>query len=213
MKKKLRGMKRQVIRLDLDLYRVRVPLPDRPEMSLSVIDLWPEQVEQTIMFVHGYAGCAETWEHQANHFARDYRVVVPDLRGHGQSDAPYPDYTMDEVLADLEAVIERLDLPERFTLVGHSFGGSICIEYAARFPERIERLALLATAGEYPLPRVARWALRVPPALYRALWQYRPMWNAEIHVMRRMMLNRGARSTGTARALARPARPGSPGRR
>lgn len=196
MKKKLRGMKRQVIRLDLDLYRVRVPLPDRPEMSLSVIDLWPEQVDQTILFVHGYAGCAETWEHQANHFARDFRVVVPDLRGHGQSDAPYSDYTMDEVLADLDAVIERLALPERFTLVGHSFGGALCIEYAHRSPERVEKLALLATAGEYPLPRLVRWALRVPPALYRPLWQYRPMWNAEIHAMRRMMLNNMQRWRG-----------------
>ena len=83
MKKKLRGMKRQVIRLDLDLYRVRVPMPDRPDMSLSVIDLWPEQVDQTLLFVHGYAGRAETWEYQANHFARDYTVVVPDPRGLG----------------------------------------------------------------------------------------------------------------------------------
>src|SRR5690606_6982556 len=97
MKKKLRGMKRQVIRLDLDRYRVRVQLPDFPDMSLSVIDLWPEEVEQSILFVHGYAGCAETWEYQAHHLARDYRVIVPDLRGHGQSDAPYSQYTMDEV--------------------------------------------------------------------------------------------------------------------
>src|SRR5690606_41189592 len=140
MKKKLRGMRPQVMRLDLDLYRVRVPLPDRPEMSLSVIDLWPEQVDQTIMFVHGYAGCAETWEYQANHFARDFRVVVPDLRGHGQSDAPYTDYTMNEIIGDLEAIVERLALPPRFTVVGHSFGGAICVEYATRFPKRVARL-------------------------------------------------------------------------
>lgn len=196
MKKKLRGMKRQVIRLDLDLYRVRVPLPDRPDMSLSVIDLWPEQVDQTILFVHGYAGCAETWEYQANHFARDFRVVVPDLRGHGQSDAPYTDYTMNEIIGDLEAIVERLALPPRFTVVGHSFGGAICVEYATRFPKRVARLALLATASEYPLPRAVAWAFRVPPALYRALWKYRPMWNAEIHVMRRMMLNNMQRWRG-----------------
>ena len=101
MKKKLRGMKRQVIRLDLDLYRVRVPLPDRPEMSLSVIDLWSEQVDQTIMFVHGYAGCAETWEHQANHFARDYRVVVPDLRGYGATTVVAGKTPLDIFAADL----------------------------------------------------------------------------------------------------------------
>ncbi len=196
MKKKLRGMKRQVIRLDLDLYRVRVPLPDYPDMSLSVIDLWPEQVDRTLLFVHGYAGCAETWEYQANHFARDYRVVIPDLRGHGQSDAPYSDYGMDEIVADLHAVVERLALPRQFILVGHSFGGSICVEYANRYPERIEKLVLIATAGEYPLPRAVAFALRVPPALYRPLWKYRPLWNAEIHTMRRMMLNNMRRWRG-----------------
>ncbi|HML21289.1 MAG TPA: alpha/beta fold hydrolase, partial [Aggregatilinea sp.] len=189
MKRQLRGLKHRSIQLDLDLYRVRVPIKDVPGASLAVVDLWPEAVEQTIVFVHGYAGCAETWEYQVNHFARDYRVVVPDLRGHGQSDAPYTDYTMDEMLRDLQTVVERLQLPEKFVLVGHSFGGSICVEYANAFPERLERLVLIATAGEYPLPRAAMIAFRVPPMFYRGVWKYRWRWNAEIHVMRRMMLN------------------------
>ncbi|WP_162909258.1 alpha/beta fold hydrolase [Aggregatilinea lenta] len=189
MKRQLRGLKHRTIQLDLDLYRVRVPIKDVPGASLAVVDLWPEAVEQTIMFVHGYAGCAETWEYQVNHFARDYRVVVPDLRGHGQSDAPYTDYTMDEMLRDLQAVVDRLQLPEKFVLVGHSFGGSICVEYANAFPERLERLVLIATAGEYPLPRAVAFAYRVPTLFYRGLWKYRWRWNAELHVMQRMMLN------------------------
>ncbi len=189
MNRQLKGLKNRTIQLDLDLYRVRVPIKDVPGASLAVVDLWPEAVEQTIMFVHGYAGCAETWEYQVNHFARDYRVVVPDLRGHGQSDAPYTEYTMDEMLHDLQAVVERLHLPERFVLVGHSFGGSICVEYANAFPERLERLVLIATAGEYPLPRSVAFAYRVPLVFYRGLWKYRWRWNAELHVMQRMMLN------------------------
>ncbi len=189
MKKKLRGIKRSTQQLDFNLYRVEVPMPDTSTHSLSVIDMAPEGVERTIMFVHGYAGCAETWEHQINHFSHNYRVVVPDLRGHGQSDAPYTRYTMDELVEDLQAVVTHLNLPEKFILIGHSFGGSICVEYANRYPEHLEKLVLIATAGEYPLPRAASLAFRIPTATLRPLWRYRPRWNAELHVMKRMMMN------------------------
>jgi len=189
MRRRLAGIKRQAIELDFDLYRTAVPIPRVPDAHLSVIDMQPEGVEQTIVFIHGFAGCAETWEFQINHFAKSYRVVVPDLRGHGQSDAPYTDYTMPEIVADLAAMVEHLKLPEKFVLVGHSFGGSICVEYATAYPERVAKLVLIATAGEYPLPRAAAILFRLPSALYKPFWRYRPRWNAELHVMKRMMLN------------------------
>ncbi len=189
MKKKLRGIKRRAIQLDFDLYRVDVPIRGLSDAALSVIDIWPQGVERTIVFVHGYAGCAETWEYQINHFAREYRVVVPDLRGHGQSDAPFTAYTMPELVADLDTIAEELNLPDTFILAGHSFGGSVCVEYATAHPERLQKLILVATAGEYPLPRIASWAYRIPTAAFRPWWEYRPRWNAEIHVMKRMMLN------------------------
>ena len=189
MKKKLRGLKRRDIRLDFSLYRVDVPIPGLSDAALSVVDAWPKGAERTIVFVHGYAGCAETWEYQVNHFARACRVVVPDLRGHGQSDAPFTDYTMSELVDDIHTIADVLDLPEKFILAGHSFGGSICVEYANAHPERLEKLILIATAGEYPLPRAASWLSRVPAAAFRPWWKYRPRWNAEVHVMKRMMLN------------------------
>lgn len=189
MKRKLRGMKRRDIQLDFNLYRVDVPMRGLAGARLSVIDIWPEGVQKTIMFVHGYAGCAETWEFQINHFARSYRVIAPDLRGHGQSDAPLTQYTMPEMVDDLQTIADTLKLPEKFILVGHSFGGSICVEYANAHPERLEKLVLIATAGEYPLPRRVTWAFRLPSAFFRPWWEYRPRWNAEIHVLKRMMLN------------------------
>ena len=189
MKRKLRGLKRREIQLDLSLYRVDVPIGGLSGMKLSVVDLWPERAEKTIVFVHGYAGCAETWEYQINHFARDYRVITPDLRGHGQSDAPFSEYTMSEFVDDINNIAAVLDLPKKFVLVGHSFGGSICVEYAHAHPQSLEKLVLIATAGEYPLPRGASLLSRVPTAVFRPWWKYRPRWNAEIHVMKRMMLN------------------------
>ena len=189
MKKELRGLKRRAIQLDFDLYRVDVPIRGLADAELSVVDLWPEGAEKTIMFVHGYAGCAETFEYQINYFARRFRVVAPDLRGHGQSDAPFTEYTMRELIDDINTIADRLQLPEKFVLAGHSFGGSICAEYANAHPERLEKLILLSTAGEYPLPRAASWLSRVPAAAFRPWWRYRPRWNAEIHVMKRMMLN------------------------
>ncbi|MDF1499400.1 MAG: alpha/beta fold hydrolase [Anaerolineales bacterium] len=189
MKRKLRGLKQRSIQLDLNLYRREVPISGLRDTYLSVVDIRPEGALHTIVFVHGYAGVAETWEYQINHFMRYARIVVPDLRGHGQSDAPMTRYTMDELVADLEAITEHLNLPEKFSLVGHSFGGSICVEYAARHPERLDHLVLITTAGEYPIPRASALLSRVPTAALRPLWRFRPRWNAEIHVMKRMMLN------------------------
>jgi long-chain acyl-CoA synthetase len=186
---KPRGLKHREIQLDLDLYRVEVPIPGVSDMALSVIDVWPDGADQTLLFVHGYAGCAETWEYQINHFGHQYRVLAPDLRGHGQSDAPFTAYTMPELVEDIEAIANTLDLPAKFVLVGHSFGGSICLEYTVAHPERVDKLVLIATAGEYPLPRSASVLSRVPAAVFRPVWKFRPRWNAEIHVMKRMMLN------------------------
>jgi long-chain acyl-CoA synthetase len=189
MKKKLRGLKRRDMQLDFNLYRVDVPIRGLSDVSVSVVDIWPEGAEKTIVFVHGYAGCAETWEYQINHFSRDFRVVTPDLRGHGQSDAPFTEYNMPELVEDLHTVIEELDITEKIILIGHSFGGSICVEFANTYPEKLEKLVLIATACEYPLPRATAWVSRIPTAAFRPWWKYRPRWNAEVHVMKRMMLN------------------------
>lgn len=194
--KKLRGLKRNDLQLDFNLYRADIPITGISGANLSVIDIWPEAVDRAIVFVHGYAGVAETWEYQINYFSRAYRVIAPDLRGHGQSDAPFTQYTMTELVADLHTIVEQRQLPDQFILVGHSFGGSICVEYANAHPERLEKLVLIATAGEYPLPQVANLAYRIPTAFYRLWWDYRPKWNAEVHVMKRMMFNNMRRWKG-----------------
>ena len=189
MKKKIRGLKRATFQLDFDLYRVKVPIPENPGSHLSVIDLWPEGIEQTIVFQHGFAGLAESWEYQLTHFSNQYRLIAPDLRGHGQSDAPYTDYTMLELVEDLRRITERLNLPEKFVLVGHSFGGAVCIEFANKFPERIAKLILVSTAGEYPVPKIVSLLFHIPIQIVYPLWRYRPKWDAEYHALKRIFAN------------------------
>ena len=189
MKKRIRGLTRATFQLDFDLYRVKVPVRDYSGFHLSVIDMSPQDIEETVVFQHGFAGVAESWEYQLTHFANRFRVVAPELRGHGQSGAPYSQYSMLELVQDLHDVVTALELPEKFVLVGHSFGGSVCIEYANAYPERIAKLILIATAGEYPLPRAAALLFHIPIRVVVPVWRYRRKWDAEYHVLKRMFLN------------------------
>jgi pimeloyl-ACP methyl ester carboxylesterase len=87
-----------------------------------------------MLFVHGW-GCDHTsFAQQAEFFRRSHRVVSVDLRGHGKSDAPHQDYTMATLADDLGWVCAELALTKPI-VVGHSMGGNVVLELAARYPE------------------------------------------------------------------------------
>ena len=93
-----------------------------------------------------------------------YRTIVPDHIGCGFSDRPDDsryEYSLKQRVADLETLIERLDLPKKLTLVMHDWGGMIGMTYAAQHPERIARIVLLNTAA-FHLPRTKK----LPPSLW-----------------------------------------------
>ncbi len=150
------------MQIDLELYREYVDISDKPRLRLSVIDVQPEAPQHTLVFVHGFGGRATQWKKQMYFLSDENRVIAIDLRGHGYSDKPASAYTMDEVQSDLDAVLAKLNVPDRFVIAGHSFGGAIAATYAARRPERLERLILIASAGEYSIGFWARLALRLP---------------------------------------------------
>jgi pimeloyl-ACP methyl ester carboxylesterase len=86
------------------------------------------------VFVHGWTCNHTHFAPQAEHFAREHRVVAVDLRGHGASDAPEQRYTVSAFADDVAWLCEQLGI-EQPVLVGHSMGGTVVLEVAARHPE------------------------------------------------------------------------------
>ena len=90
----------------------------------------------SMLFVHGWCCDHSYFAPQAEHFRANHRVITVDLRGHGASDKPDQDYTMAGFADDLAWLCEQRGI-ERPVVVGHSMGGVIAFEMAARHPERV----------------------------------------------------------------------------
>lgn len=99
---------------------------------------------EAILFLHGFPESHRTWRAILPDLARDFRVIAPDQRGFGASDKPdgVENYKTDRILEDLIALADALEL-DRFTLVGHDWGGAVAWLAALRHPERIERLVIV----------------------------------------------------------------------
>jgi len=170
--------------LDLALYRRQVRVSDYPDVRLSAIDIFPEHPNKTIVFIHGYGGQGRQWEYQLWQFSNDNRVIAIDLRGHGRSDKPEGKYSMSTIQRDLKTALDVLGVKERVVLVGHSFGGAIATEFTVAHPERVERLILIATAGEFQLNPLYRLLLRFPKRVLSTLGPFIQKWlSAPPHVM------------------------------
>ncbi|MDJ0611710.1 MAG: alpha/beta hydrolase [Kiloniellales bacterium] len=99
-----------------------------------------------LFMVHGIGSRRGAWRPLAGILGRHFTCIGYDLRGHGDSPAPAPPYTLDDLVADLEALRERLGV-ERAHVIGHSLGGMIGPAYARAHPERVLSLGLLSTAA------------------------------------------------------------------
>jgi len=177
--------------VDIELYRREVRISDQPLVRLSAIDMAPDRPKRTLVFIHGFAGNARQWRYQLQKFSDDSRVIALDLRGHGLSDKPHSSYTMPSILDDIRQALVVLGVTEQIVLVGHSFGGAIVSEYASAYPAQVERLVLIASAGEYKLQPGTALVLRLPVAvlnLVYALYAHRFI-SASPYALRAMNAN------------------------
>ena len=98
---------------------------------------------QTLVFLHGNAQQAHSWDFISLALCDTYHCLALDARGHGDSDwAPQGEYTVDAYVQDLAACVDALGL-DRFILVGHSMGGRTCYVYTSQYPDKVKALVIV----------------------------------------------------------------------
>ena len=111
-----------------------------------------------VVLIHGITGRSDQWEPAIEQLAGDYTLLAPDLLGHGESAKPRGDYSLGAYASAVRDTMVALG-HERATIVGHSLGGGIALQFAYQFPERCERLVLVSSGGlgreVHPLLRAA----------------------------------------------------------
>ncbi|NUU61172.1 alpha/beta fold hydrolase [Paenibacillus agri] len=103
---------------------------------------------EAIVLLHGFCGSAEYWEKVIPRLSGSYRVIAPDLRGHGESDAPLGAYTIESMADDVLALLDALEL-SKVTLLGHSLGGYVALSFVQRYASRLTGFGLIHSTA-YP---------------------------------------------------------------
>ena len=111
-----------------------------------------------VVLLHGVLGSRHDWRRLVKLLARDFMVIAPDLLGHGDSAHKFADFSLGAHAGRLRDLLDRLGVKDA-TLVGHSLGGGVAMQYAWLFPERCRRLVLVSSGG---LGRDLSMLLRAP---------------------------------------------------
>jgi len=129
-------------------------------LQLRYVD-WGNESAPLLLLVHGICEHARSWDRTARALCREWHVVAPDLRGHGDSAwSPDGTYLSSSYLLDIANLMPSLP-HERMSIVAHSLGGNIMARFTAVFPERVTKLVLIEGLG--PAPKaVAEWERQGP---------------------------------------------------
>lgn len=132
--------------------------------ELKYLDLHGDQVAyldegqgEVILLLHGMAGSSQTWRSVIRPLSRHYRVVAPDLLGHGHSAKPRSDYSLGAFAVSLRDLLDEIGVA-RATVVGHSLGGGVAMQFVYQHPDYAERLILIGSGGLGP---DVGWTLRL----------------------------------------------------
>lgn len=131
-----------------------------------------------VVLLHGLASSSTTWADVMSLLGRRAHVIAPDLLGHGESAKPRTgDYSLGAHAAGLRDLLAVLEL-ERATVVGHSFGGGVAMQFAYQYPELTERVVLVASGGLGQGVNLALRAATLPGAstALKVLTAVTPRW-------------------------------------
>jgi pimeloyl-ACP methyl ester carboxylesterase len=111
-----------------------------------------------VLLIHGIGDNSSTWETVQAKLAQRFTVIAPDLLGHGKSDKPRADYSIAAYANGMRDLLAVLDI-DRVTVIGHSLGGGVAMQFCYQFPQLVDRLVLVSTGGVtkdvHPALRVA----------------------------------------------------------
>ncbi len=110
-----------------------------------------------ILLIHGIGDNSTTWSSVQSTLAQRFTVIAPDLLGHGKSDKPRADYSVAAYANGMRDLLSVLDI-ERVTVVGHSLGGGVAMQFAYQFPQLVDRLILIGAGG---VTKDVNFALRI----------------------------------------------------
>jgi pimeloyl-ACP methyl ester carboxylesterase len=102
-----------------------------------------------VVLIHGMVNASRHWERVAARLATTHTVIAPDLLGHGDSAKPEGDYSLGAHAAGIRDLLAALGV-DHATIVGHSLGGGVAMQFFYQFPERTERMALISSGGLGP---------------------------------------------------------------
>ena len=128
----------------------------RNEITLAFTDTMQDKTP--LVLIHGWGCDHRTLQHQQDFFSSTHRVVNVDLRGHGESDAPYEEYEISCFAQDIAWLCQQLTIKD-VVLIGHSMGGAVAIETAYQFPAMVRAVAMIDTVFQ---PRPELQALLAP---------------------------------------------------
>ena len=159
-----------------------------------------------VVLIHGMVNSSRHWEQVALRLADHYTVIAPDLIGHGDSATPRGDYSIGAHAAAIRDLLAAIGI-DRATIVGHSLGGGVAMQFFWQFPQRVERLALISSGGlgqeVSPLLRTA--AL---PGASAAVWLFaHPRVVSWFHRGGERLRARGSATGVYLQAVARALRP------
>jgi pimeloyl-ACP methyl ester carboxylesterase len=99
-----------------------------------------------ILLIHGIGDNSTTWSTVQSKLAQRFTVIAPDLLGHGKSDKPRADYSVAAYANGMRDLLSVLDI-DHVTVIGHSLGGGVAMQFAYQFPQLVERLILVGSGG------------------------------------------------------------------
>jgi pimeloyl-ACP methyl ester carboxylesterase len=105
-----------------------------------------EGAGEVLLLIHGVGGSSNSWSGVIQLLAKKYRVIAPDLLGHGESDKPRGDYSVGAFAVLLRDLLEALDISQ-VTVIGHSLGGGIAMQFAHQHRRYCKRVVLISSGG------------------------------------------------------------------